>query len=110
MRLTDVTPAVVRLENGWRVSAQLEVISISGGLLALSKPLSPGCPVKVMFVTETGPVLADAEMLNRLSGGRQPFKFTTLYEDGRSRLEAMTQSEKNQDPSDRGKLEKYRVW
>jgi len=49
VRLTDTTPAVLRLQNGWRIPGKLQVISVTGGLLSLSKPLSQGCEVKVMF-------------------------------------------------------------
>jgi hypothetical protein len=96
MRLADFTPAVLRLQNGWRVSGKLEVISVTGGLLSLSKPLSQGCPVKLMFVTPTGPVLGSAEMLGRLPSGLQPFKFSTLHEDARSKLDSVIRSSANQ--------------
>jgi len=108
--LADVTPAVLRLQNGWRVPGKLQVISVTGGLLSLSKPLSQGCQVKVMFVTQAGPVLGAAEMLSPVPSGLQPFKFTTLCHDDRSRLQAVIQSSTKHSCSDNTQIEKYRAW
>jgi hypothetical protein len=79
----------------------LQVISLTGGLLCLSKPLNQGSQVKLMFVTQTGSVLAEAEMLRRDPGGTQPFRFTMLLEDDRRRLQAAIQSSQNQSYPDR---------
>ena len=78
----------MRIESGWRVPGQVQVISLTGGLLSLSKPLNQGSQVKLMFVTEAGPVLGDAEMLCRQPSGLQPFKFTMLFDQDRARLQA----------------------
>ena len=93
----EITPAVVRIASGWRVSGQLHVISLTGGLLSLSKPLNHGSEVNLMFVTEAGPVSAAAEMLRVARGGCQPFKFTMLLEDDRRRLQNAIQL--SQDPN-----------
>jgi hypothetical protein len=53
----------------------LEVVSVNGGLLSLARPRQHGSIVKLMFVTERGPVLALAEMLPPLSWVHQPFRF-----------------------------------
>jgi hypothetical protein len=110
LRLSDTTPAVLRLQNGWRVPGKLEVVSVTGGLLSLSKPLSQGCQVKVMFVTEKGPVLGAAEMLSPEHGGRQPFRFITLGADDRSRLQAVIQSSTDHSRSAYQQIEKFRAW
>lgn len=107
MRLAESTPAVVRLQNGWRIPGKLQVISVTGGLLCLSKLLSQGCPVKLMFLTEAGPVLGAVEMLSPVPGGLQPFRFTTLYDDDRHRLQAAIQS--SQEREDQS-VEHYRAW
>ena len=93
MRLAESTPAVVRLQNGWRIPGKLQVISVTGGLLCLSKPLSQGCPVKLMFLTDAGPVLGAVEMLRPVPDGLQPFRFTTLDDDDRHRLQATLESQ-----------------
>ena len=96
VRLPEITPAVVRIESGLRVAGNLEVVSLTGGLLSLSKPLNQGSQVKLMFVTQTGPVLGDAEMLQREAAGGQAFKFTMLFDQDRSRLQAAIQSSQKQ--------------
>jgi len=108
--LADITPAVLRLQNGWRVPGKLQVISVTGGLLRLSKPLSKGCQVKVMFVTQAGPVLGAAEMLSPVPSGLQPFRFTTLCEEDRSRVQAVIRSSTDQNCSHYQQIEKYRAW
>ena len=110
MHLADITPAVLRLQNGWRVPGKLQVISVTGGLLSLSRPLSLGCQVKVMFLTHAGPVLGAAEMLSPVRSGLQPFRFTTLRDDDRSRLRAEIQSSMDRTISDHAQIEKYRAW
>lgn len=95
VRFPEVTPAVVRIESGLRVAGNLQVVSLTGGLLSLSKPLNQGSQVKLMFVTERGPVLGDAEMLRREASGAQAFKFTMLFEQDRSRLQAAIRCSEN---------------
>src|SRR6201987_3074269 len=82
------TPAVVRFPDGERISGSLEVVSLSGGLLALDNTLEKGSQVKLMFVTGAGSVLAAAEMLAPVSRSRQPFRFVELARQDRHRLGA----------------------
>lgn len=110
VRFAESTPAVVRTESGWRVSGKLQVISLTGGLLCLSKPLNQGSQVKLMFVTQTGSVLAEAEMLRRDPNGAQPFRFTMLLEDDRRRLQAAIQSSQKQSCPDYRQIEFNRAW
>ena len=88
----ETTPAVLRCQDGRRVRGQLQIVSVTGGLLGLSRPLDRGCRVKLMFVTVRGMVLGGAEMLSPVTWGLQPFKFVKLYEDDESRLAAAIQS------------------
>jgi hypothetical protein len=109
-RFSEATPAVLRLQNGGRVSGKLQVVSVTGGLLALTELLNQGLQVKLMFVTQSGPVLGAAEMLHPTATGSQPFKFTTLLEDDRRRLQLAIQSCQNNDRRGRGEIETFRAW
>jgi hypothetical protein len=80
-RLADVTPAVLRLPDGRRHRGELESISLTGGLLS----------IKLMFLTQTGPVAGAAEMLTPVSATRQPFRFVELEDGDQSRLRAVVQ-------------------
>lgn len=106
----ETTPAVLRCRDGRRVSGKLQVISLSGGLLCLSKPLDQGSQVKLMFLTGRGTVLGAAEMLSPISWSLQPFKFVGLYDDDQQRLEAAIQSSLNQNRRDPGQIERHRAW
>jgi hypothetical protein len=68
----------------------LEVFSLTGGLLSLPKLLNRGTKARLMFLTETGPVLGVAEMLKPVSWKEQPFRFVELYENDQRRLQAAT--------------------
>jgi hypothetical protein len=72
------------------VTGNLEVISSTGGLLRLSKPLILGTRIKVMFLTESGPVLGAAEMLSAISWTQQPFRFVALTYGDQRRLQVVT--------------------
>ena len=67
------------------------MFSLSGGLLGVPKPLNQGAHVKLMFLTETGPVLGEAELLRPISWTAQPFRFVSLREGDQHRLEAAIQ-------------------
>jgi hypothetical protein len=90
IRPTEYTPAVIRFKGGDSVSGNLEVISSTGGLLRLSKPLILGTRIKLMFLTESGPVLGAAEMLKAISWTHQPFRFVELTYGDQRRLQAVT--------------------
>jgi len=90
IRPTEYTPTVIRLQGGDSVAGNLEVISSTGGLLRLSKPLILGTRIKVMFLTESGPVLGAAEMLSAISWTHQPFRFVALTYGDQRRLQAVT--------------------
>jgi hypothetical protein len=106
----EVTHAVVRFENGSRVLGRLQVISTTGGLLGLEKPLNPGDQVKLMFLTSKGSVFGAAEMLRPVSWVQQPFKFTRLHNDDQERLKAAIQISLDQGRRDVGQMERFRAW
>jgi len=68
------------------------VVSMTGGLLSLPKPLDRGSRVKLMFLMQTGSVLGGAEMLSPVSSDLQPFRFTSLAVTDQRRLGATIQA------------------
>jgi hypothetical protein len=90
IRPTEFTPAVIRFRGGDSVTGNLEVFSSTGGLLRLSKPLILGTRIKLLFLTECGPVLGAAEMLSAMSWTHQPFRFVELTYGDQRRLQAVT--------------------
>ena len=91
-RFSEVTPVVLRFADGNRASGTLQVVSITGGLLTVPKPLTQGATAKLMFLTRTGSVFGVAEMLSPLSWDQQPFRFISLHHDDETRLQAAIQS------------------
>jgi hypothetical protein len=91
-RLPHSTHAVLRFQDGKRAQGELQVVSLTGGLLYLKKPLDRGSRVKLMFLTHSGPVLGAAEMLVPVSWDQQPFRFVALQEDDQRRLRSAIQS------------------
>jgi hypothetical protein len=83
--------ATIRFEDGQRSSARLRTISVTGGLLQVLKPLSPGTVVELMFSTHRGPVLTMAELLGPCSAtpiGLQPFRFVDIDDTDLRKLRA----------------------
>jgi hypothetical protein len=109
LNLSDITPAVLRFEDGHRTQGQLEVISLTGGVLSLPKPVVRDSRVKLMFVTPTGPVLGTAEMLKPVSWTHQPFRFVGLEKDDQRRLQESIQSSFGQINKDQEWIDKYRA-
>jgi hypothetical protein len=117
VNLEEVTPVVLRVPDGRRCAGKLRVISVTGGLVSLSPPLEIGLAVKVMFLTDKGPVLGAAQMLSPVAWDRQPFRFLALCEDDRSKLCAAIQSklakirrELEERSNALGQMEKFRAW
>ena len=92
------------------MQGKLQVISLTGGLLCLSKPLDYGCPVKLMFLTSSGSVLGTAEMLRPVSWSLQPFKFVALHYDDERRLQVAIQRSLDRSLSNLGQMERHRAW
>jgi hypothetical protein len=109
LKLAGITPAVLRFEDGHRTHAQLEVISLTGGMLCLPKPVDPDSHVKLMFLTSAGSVLGTAEILKPVSYTQQPFRFVALEQDDRSRLQASIQSSYAPLGNEQRWIEKYRA-
>ncbi|MGC2198364.1 MAG: hypothetical protein WA628_27080 [Terriglobales bacterium] len=103
------TPAVVRFEGGQSISGELQVVSLTGGLLALPGPLERGSQVKLMFLIRAGSVLAGAEMLNPVSSTLQPFRFVSLGQKERRKLEAIIPLSVYQDITEPNWMKKLRV-
>jgi hypothetical protein len=92
VRFSERTPAVLRFSDGGRVPGNLQLISVTGGLLGLSRPVQPYSVVKLMFIAPTGSVLGTAKMLNPVTWGLQPFRFVSLCDEDYSRLKAAIQA------------------
>ena len=90
--LADSTPAVLRFEDGRCTPGKLQVISLTGDLLCSSNLLGQGSRVKLIFLTNSGPVLGAAEMLSPISWTQQSFRFLTLDECDQRRLRAAIRS------------------
>jgi hypothetical protein len=113
----EKTPVVVRFPGGVRCSAQLQVVSVTGGLLCLQRPVQPGAIGKLMFLSSKGAIIGEAQMLTPIAWDRQPFKFTTLGEDDHYRLQTVIKrklsSSHHQNEQRRGDntdIEKLRPW
>jgi hypothetical protein len=100
---------VLRFPNGERIEANLRVVSLTGGLLALPEPVHQGSQVKLMFLTGAGSVLGGAEMLPPVDGGLQPFRFVSLGADDHRRLGALIARRPSPDESDLAWIEKLRA-
>ena len=90
--LPDTTPAVLRLADGSAARGNLKTISLTGGMLDVSNAVDRGARVKLMFMTQMGPVLGTAEMLHPVSTSQQPFRFVSLEERDQRRLRAVVGS------------------
>jgi hypothetical protein len=113
----EKTPVVVRFAGGVRCSAQLQVVSVTGGLLCLQRPVQPGAVGKLMFLTSKGCITGDAQMLVPVAWDRQPFKFTTLHEDDRYKLQTIIKRQRSAQPRqnqqrgrERLQFENVRAW
>ena len=84
--------AALRFEDGRHCPGKLRTISLTGGLLRLSKPQVPGTLVEVMFLTAKGPVVGVAELLGPVSATlkcMQAFKFIMMEDDDHRRLRGL---------------------
>lgn len=106
----ETTPAVLRCIDGRFKRGKLQVISMTGGLLSLTKPLDFGSRVKLMFLSNVGTIFGHAEMLGPISWSLQPFKFLRLYEDDEERLQSAIQASLSRSRSGYGMMERFRAW
>ena len=108
-RPSDATPVVLRAGDGHRASGRLEVVSLTGGLLSLSQLFNRGSCVRLMFLTQAGPVLAPAEMLPPVSWAQQPFRFLPLCQSDQLRLGTAIQNWLGQTSREQAWIQKYRA-
>jgi len=104
----EPTTAVLRLKDGRRIPGKLRVVSLTGGLLSLARPVDAGCNAKLMFLTGSGMVLGATEMLSPRSWTLQPFRFVGLNDDDQARLKAVIQM--HTDPCPNAQIERSRAW
>ena len=90
VQLGDSVLAAIRLEDGRRTKANLQTISVTGGLLRLARSLAQGDFIEVAFQTQAGPVHGMAEALSPMQNMQdsvlQPFRFVALEDDDHRRL------------------------
>jgi hypothetical protein len=116
-RFAEPIPIVLRFSDGNRSSGTLKVVSITGGLMAVSRPVAQGLTARLMFLTGAGSVLGVAQMLTPLSWDQQPFRFLSLHHDDESRLQAAIQSCRERDRRENKHLKRelsqvdnFRAW
>jgi len=100
---------VLRFPNGQRSSANLQVVSLTGGLLSVPRPVNQGSQVKLMFLTKAGSVLAGAQMLHPVSKDLQPFRFVSIAAADQRRLGALIWERSNQNKTEQDWIEKLRA-
>jgi hypothetical protein len=90
VKLAESILAAIRLEDGRRAKANLQSISVTGGLLQMPRSLGNGAFVELAFQTQSGPVHGMAEILSpirKTTGGvLQPFRFVALDDGDHRRL------------------------
>lgn len=107
VRLDDAAPAILRSSDGRQERGKLEILSLRGGLLNLSNMLEQGSRFKLLFMTQTGPVLGAVEMLSPVSPSQQPFRFVGIQKADQGRVRAIVQS--TSAPVQEAWIEKYRA-
>ena len=110
LQCASATPAILRFQSGRRVRANLQVISVTGGLLNMPAPVDRGALLKLMFLTGAGTVLGTVEMLPSLTRSLQPFRFVTLDQDDEYRLRNVIQRSVDQNRQEQGAIIKDRTW
>jgi hypothetical protein len=90
------------------VAGNLQVISVAGGMLHLSRPLDTNTRASLMFLSDGGPVLGKAEMLSPLSSTQQPFRFVALDRNYLRNLQRGIQSRLNHSSDEDRWIAKYR--
>lgn len=100
VRLPGSVIVAVRSEGCQPVRAKLHEVSVTGGLLVLSKALEQGDFVEVAFQTSHGAIRGMAELLSARSksnsGCLQPFRFVALEDEDHTRLRMTLESLRDQ--------------
>ena len=90
VQLGGSVQAAIRSEDGERTRGKIQSISVTGGLLALGKPMDNGDFIEITFPTRSGAVHGMAEMLSPTrelkEGCLQPFRFIALGDDDHRKL------------------------
>src|SRR5438270_9140200 len=89
LHLADSIPIVLRRQDGHRIHAKLQCVSLTGGLMVLDPLLPPGSLVKLIFVTPKGPVTGTAEMLHPVCLTEQTFSFAYIPNSDQQRMLAV---------------------
>jgi hypothetical protein len=92
VRLPHATRATLRSPDGSRRQGELKIVSLTGGLVGLPKPLDLRSRVTLRFTTPAGAVRGSAEMLKPVSSDLQPFRFLALDRGDQRKLKAAIQS------------------
>jgi hypothetical protein len=96
IRFGAAVPAQVQAPDGQRSKANLHSVSMTGGLLRLTRALSQGDFVEVAFETQSGMVRGLAEMLSpgrpQKDGTLQAFRFVALGNSDHRTLRMMVDS------------------
>lgn len=95
VKLQGAVLVLIGLPNRRQMRAALHMLSISGGLIHLEKPLDEKVEVLLIFHVERATIRAKAEMLFPMwatQGWLQPFRFTGLSETSRETLESNLKS------------------
>jgi len=86
----------IRSESSGTVRAKLHLLSATGGLILLAKPLESGDFVQVTFQTSQGVVRGMAEIMQptrkSTSACLQPFRFVALDDEDHTRLRMAMES------------------
>jgi c-di-GMP-binding flagellar brake protein YcgR len=100
VRVPGSVAITIKAKGGHTVKAILHEISVTGGLLVLSKALEEGDFMEVAFQTNHGVVRGVAEVLSARSksksGCLQSFRFVAIEDDDHNRLLMTLESLRNQ--------------
>jgi hypothetical protein len=109
VRLPCTTPAVLRSKDGSRYKGELQVVSLTGGLVCLPTPLVRRSRVKVRLLTRVGAIHGSVEMLTPVSSDLQPFRFVALADRNQRRLRTAIQLYLAQSRVEGELIDDYRV-
>ena len=90
VKLQGSVLVLICLPNRRQMRAALHLLSVSGGMIHLDKPMDEKLEVQLIFHVERATIRAKAEMLFPMwatQGWLQPFRFTGLSEASRESLE-----------------------
>ena len=108
-RLTQITPAVLQLQDSSVTPGELQLISRTGGLLSLPAYVEHGSIVALMFQTHRGLVSGTVEMLRPVSWNSQPFRFLSLEADEQDRMHRAFQSGLYRNLEEEAWIEEFRA-